>query len=154
LTVLGDNPVYVSDDLWGTFNDQEAACYDPIDGHLGMKKGDFSSVDMKIPGTYRVTYKCQNLRGIIGYATRMIIVEKANGKHVTCKNCPDSALIPCLKHRVQSFPKVAVLSQQLAEASKAATQISEQLYRMYAVYCKHANPISDAARLLGGSNNE
>jgi hypothetical protein len=82
VSILGDNPAYVSESLWGAYRDQEASCSDGFEGNLGLKKGNLAAIDMKVPGTYRLPYTCQNARGVIGYAHRMVIVEEANGENV------------------------------------------------------------------------
>ena len=72
--------MYLLTSVWGAFHDQGALCGDPIDGGLGMVKGNTSAVRPNVPGTYRVTYSCTNKRGIVGKTYRHIVVQRANGK--------------------------------------------------------------------------
>jgi hypothetical protein len=77
ITVSGAVSVTILQTADRYYKDSGAKCTDVVDGELkllpvvGVRK-----VNLNLPGTYEITYACENLVGIRTTATRTIVVEK------------------------------------------------------------------------------
>lgn len=75
VVVLGQNPTVVALSQADDFNDPGADCRDPEYGNIS-EMVEVDSPDIDKAGTYKITYKCTNPKGLSESATRTLIVKK------------------------------------------------------------------------------
>ena len=84
ITLLGDAVVNLEVDPGGTYSDAGATAWDPEDGDLSQAvEVGGQIVDLSLPGTYRITYDCEDLTGNAAVqVTRTVNVVAANAAPV------------------------------------------------------------------------
>ena len=103
ITLLGDAVVNLEVDPGGTYSDAGTTAWDPEDGDLSQAvEVGGQIVDLSLPGTYRITYDCEDLTGNAAVqVTRTVNVVAANAA-------------PSLPTRRSRSPRTAVMAPSLA----------------------------------------